>query len=281
MSETQPRAVVEPIAYAPTRSWPPSAWVGEVTDDEHLRALAVGASFAQNWGAPHDALSFAATNGGEDPEKRVGAIDALHDWWGITDRDGALDCAHRLHIGMHAPDYQFIHPLSARASAVSEELDFMAQRDKDRTFIAQAFMLAGQSPDSALHTYEQWTQALRMFTPSLPAPIPMRLAGWDLVRSAFVIRASFTAGYIDADQAWGLLHEGLRIARREYANWRQLADGYLLGYMIWQAQSNLASWSKNADQRAVLMTRMLIDPTSPWRRVALRPDGRVVGSRVT
>ncbi|MCD8435990.1 DUF1266 domain-containing protein [Tenacibaculum dicentrarchi] len=81
---------------------------------------------------------------------------------------------------------------------------------------------------------------------------------FDHGRIAFVIRSSYTLGYISETKAWEYLDIIGRLASEKFTTWTEYTKSYMLGRAIWGGDDgNFEDFSK--------VSRYLIDsPDSPW-----------------
>lgn len=81
---------------------------------------------------------------------------------------------------------------------------------------------------------------------------------WDLVRSANVINAGFSAKYLTAREAWDRLIPLARTAQGSFASWQEMSDNFLDGREIWAGKR---------DPRFEACSKVLLNPkdaNSPW-----------------
>lgn len=248
------------------------SWSGAEVTDEQIRALSVGVIFGWNWGADHDRVTLSSARRDNKSE----AIDVLHKWWGVTSAEEVADTVSQLFAGMHADLYAVVHPLVVKAVSSGHQpgYDYLPRKHQDflRTY---AEYCGYRNIDVFARVYERWLQAIRLgLTKHLPRHLPDDIVGWDLTRAVFIARGGHTAGYISEEQAWSMLTEGLRLARRHYRNWQQLGEAYLVGHAFWSAE-DLSDLEKQSKVKRTQMIRHWERPDSPWRRVALHPGDPV------
>ncbi|OOF42218.1 hypothetical protein BKK49_03110 [Rodentibacter rarus] len=70
----------------------------------------------------------------------------------------------------------------------------------------------------------------------------INVSGFDLVRTIWVARNSYVAGYIDAEELRAISHNVAAFTAANYANWHELGYSYLISYLAWldDAKPNLA-----------------------------------------
>lgn len=91
-----------------------------------------------------------------------------------------------------------------------------------------------------------------------------KMLAWDITRATTVIRYSYTAGYIDEDEAWRIL-EGIELPaklKQTYQSWENYADHYLIGRNFW---SKTRSDDRDRIMRLAIL-RLSEMKYSPWNR---------------
>lgn len=66
------------------------------------------------------------------------------------------------------------------------------------------------------------------------------VAAWDWVRMADLALAGYLAGYLSATEGRNFALMAVWLLRSRYASWQAIADSYLLGYKLWQAQTGIS-----------------------------------------
>ena len=90
------------------------------------------------------------------------------------------------------------------------------------------------------------------------------IAAWDMGRLVLVTRCCYDCGYITQQEAWELLAQACEKCRTDYADWRELAQGYVIGRGMWAGENMmLGGIISIADD-------LLKDTDSPWQQVPLR-----------
>lgn len=254
-------------------------WSGAQISDDQIRALAVGAWYADSWDAFHDTVLLLPEAPDEDTTRREGTIDGLSNWWDITSSEDTQGTLRRLHAGMHAPTYAVVSPLAQQAARTDDPRGTGELVEQHRGFLRQlANFRRYDAPDALARDYDLWLQAIKLgITTRLSQPLASDIVAWDLVRAVWVARAAHTAGYISEEVAWDWLMRGLQIAQRHYANWRQLGEAYLTGAVYWQSTQDLSEALEMANSRRTDILRLWERPLSPWRRLPLHPGTPVYG----
>ncbi|WP_162299639.1 YbeU/YbeR family protein [Marinospirillum perlucidum] len=102
------------------------------------------------------------------------------------------------------------------------------------------------------------------------------VAAWDWVRMADLALAGYLAGYLSATQWRSFALVALWLLRSRYSSWEALADSYLLGYQLWQTQTDFSL----SPELEVTWQQLLTLPFSPlkqldWQALSLdHPDFR-------
>ncbi|MFE3193894.1 DUF1266 domain-containing protein [Nocardia sp. NPDC059240] len=257
----------------PEVSFSPDPWSGAKISEDRIRALAIGAYYADSWGAYHDTVAFAPELPGRPETLRERTIDGLHDAWGVDNAEDARDTIGRLLAGMHAPLFALIHPLASEAAKESYRPDRSGIASGHRDFLHLLSQFRGYEGAAGLdRDYDAWLQAIKLgIVDGLPQPLHTDATAWDLARVVFIARAAHTAGYLTEDEAWQHLLAGLAIAQAHYRNWRQFGSGFLTGAIFWAATRDLAAAREQVGERRKVLHGFHIRPSSPWRRVALHP----------
>lgn len=82
------------------------------------------------------------------------------------------------------------------------------------------------------------------------------LIGWDASRACFVARASYDAGYLTEQEAWGYIDRAYKMAHKAFGSWRAFAMSYAIGVSMAQGG--------DVDTVKVFVEDMLRKPKSPW-----------------
>jgi len=102
------------------------------------------------------------------------------------------------------------------------------------------------------------------------------VAAWDWVRMADLALAGYLAGYLNQTEWRTFALVALWLLRSQYTSWQALAESYLLGYQLWQTQTDF-TLSPELEQTWELL---LESPFSPfqqldWQALSLdHPDFR-------
>ncbi len=247
-------------------------WANAGLPAEQVRMLAVGAFYARSNSAFNDTLALLPEQTGSGT-RREKAIGSLADAWRITSPAEAAGTLNHLLAGMHAPRFAIVHPLAQAGAAATAAETWTRLPEQHRAFLRQ--VSAVHSMDGLDRDYDNWMQAIKFgFVNLLPQPLNTDATAWDLARLVYVARASYTAGYLDEATAWGFLARGLAESHLHYRNWRQFGTGFLTGGLFWCC-GDLSETDAQTRNRLGMVRGLHMRPYSPWRRVALHPDGSV------
>ena len=78
---------------------------------------------------------------------------------------------------------------------------------------------------------------LRNYYPKLKAGI----LGWDMSRIIYLSRVSYTLGYISEEDAWKYIYKAATTIQKNFNNWQDLWESYLIGRNYWSYSSSLMS----------------------------------------
>ena len=102
------------------------------------------------------------------------------------------------------------------------------------------------------------------------------VAAWDWVRMADLALAGYLAGYLTSSQWRSFALVALWLLRSRYGSWEELAESYLLGYRLWQTQTDFTL----SPELEITWQQLLTLPFSPlkqldWQALSLdHPDFR-------
>jgi len=102
------------------------------------------------------------------------------------------------------------------------------------------------------------------------------VAAWDWVRMADLALAGYLAGYLTSSQWRSFALVALWLLRSRYGSWEELAESYLLGYRLWQTQTDFSL----SPELEITWQQLLTLPFSPlqqldWQALSLdHPDFR-------
>lgn len=193
----------------------------------------------------------------------------LKEWWGITNTTEARQTAGQLLDGMHSATYEVVFPL---VSAIVDKTDGH-NPEVHREYLALRAYSRGQSVDRWISAYDALHQLRTVAQPfsGFTSPNwPTHIRAWDFGRLPYIVRVSRHIGYLDDDESWAILRANLSAARSYYPNWRQFAQGVIIGRTYWRALTDIATAGAYGQAAANAVNALLIRHDSPWRRLPLQ-----------
>lgn len=179
---------------------------------------------------------FGGMEPGESSEKLMAEL--LEEWWGVTDRQSAIENMDWLLTEGHRTDYADLMAMldeegmtHSSTEEVAEVLGTIFEDENTGRFLARAY-------------------------DGYRAKGPRAIDGWDLSRAMSLLGWYYIAGYYTEGEALDKALEVGQAIQAEFSSWDELMDSYLLGYEYWSEEDS-------ADRRAVyedLKTR----PGSPY-----------------
>ncbi|MBB6481503.1 DUF1266 domain-containing protein [Spirochaeta isovalerica] len=88
------------------------------------------------------------------------------------------------------------------------------------------------------------------------------LHAWDWGRAIYLIRWSYTLGYIKEDEAWNLIHHFQELIQTEYSSWEDFGQSYVLGRFYWS--SGQGTELEKTREALDYMNEIFSDENSPW-----------------
>ncbi|WP_394963200.1 DUF1266 domain-containing protein [Candidatus Allofournierella excrementigallinarum] len=132
--------------------------------------------------------------------------------WGIDGRGGLLETLRYLGQGGYAERYRFY------CEAETPEELMTGDEDEDgREGVIRAWAFAR-------HYRERYSPAF--------------MAGWDMGRAAMLARWGSYLGWITPEEAQGILWDLAQRAARDLGGWREFAQSYLFGGLMWKLLCN-------------------------------------------
>lgn len=86
---------------------------------------------------------------------------------------------------------------------------------------------------------------------------------WDLGRIVYIARASYTCGYITAQQAWQTIDAVLPQVKKHFADWKAFGQSYMLGRAIWSHDD------AGIEGLFMIYTDVIKEEASPWLKYPL------------
>ncbi|MGP9723214.1 DUF1266 domain-containing protein [Corynebacterium sp. AOP40-9SA-29] len=189
----------------------------------------------------------------------------LNSVWGVTTGASAVNTAWKLILEAGDPGYRVLlpyardivaRPLEARIDRAGDLFDEMVRRISEN--------LPDRDPVREVHRVLD--PFITVNAPQvLPSVLPRDTAAWDIARALQLLRVSFRTGLIDVKDTDTLVDSALHVTRQAYGNWREYADGYIVG----RAESaGLVDEDAFAERDAV--ADALNHPQSLWRTESLQ-----------
>lgn len=132
--------------------------------------------------------------------------------WGIDGRGGLLETLRYLSQGGYTERYRFYCE-----AETPEELMTGDEDEDDREGVVRAWAFAQ-------HYKERYSPAF--------------MAGWDVGRAAMLARWGSYLGWITPEEAQGILWDLAQRAAQDLGGWREFAQSYLFGGLMWKLLCN-------------------------------------------
>ena len=88
------------------------------------------------------------------------------------------------------------------------------------------------------------------------------LHAWDWGRAIYLIRWSYTQGYVSEEEAWSLIHSFQDLIQKEYSSWDDFGQAYVLGRYYWS--SGRGEEIENTREAYDAFLELHSDTNSPW-----------------
>ncbi len=221
------------------------------TDEQQQRMLALGAILKVNNGEYINTLES-----GLDTNDILMLVE---DWWGITDRESALEVLDWLKEEGHRTIYEVIlhlmdkYPWYEMEQVIGKNLpDLLDIEDPDE---------AAETVSKALSFYRSMKEASRLFVKEslFEQPYPESLIAWDLGRMINVACWCTEAGFLDEEEAWQHIEKASGIITDTYASWRDFGINYIFGRYVW------AGDKEGHDPMIDIVEFLSASEESPWK----------------
>ena len=216
---------------------------GDITTLESKKIL-TGAIYADQQGAYLNVLTA-------DIGDKLHTI--LEEWWGIDDRDSAIDTLDYL----RDKGYAYYFPTVYKA--------FSAASDQERKDIIIAGMTTQEDVEKAYDQTHNLLESIdllkKLKTIEKTEDVEKYgVVGWDAGRLIFIARLCYDAKYIEEEEAWTYIDVAYSQAKSAFRSWNELAKSYVIGRFIWRG--------KDADDGVQYLADNLVNkPNSPWKQV--------------
>ncbi|MDR2913916.1 MAG: DUF1266 domain-containing protein [Tannerella sp.] len=180
----------------------------------------------------------------------------LSDWWGINDRDSAIETLDYLRDKGYAYYFPTVYKAFS-ASSDQERKDIITsemttQEDAEKAYAQTHNLLESVDSLKKLKLIEE-TDDIEKYG----------VVGWDAGRLIFIARLCYDAKYIDEEEAWIYIDAAYAQAQKAFKSWDELAKSYVIGRFIWNGKSADDGIQHFADD-------LVNKPNSPWKQVAWR-----------
>ena len=265
-------------------------------NDEQLRALTVCCILMINNVGSDGVLMFAYPK-----SKDVGTPEEtkkmLQEWWGIEDRDEAINVMEYLSTADgHTPVANEIYSnligkgkfelldgntfdaynefeLLARNSlerAENQLPDFMEENNIPQEDVEEAFQVLAKiifinRVNNALAGYLKTVEFLKKYGYTIEEINKIRnLSAWDYGRCGMIVRNSAHSGYIQESEGWKYMLAAGENAANTYKNWREFFAAYFLGRAIAYGSDDLEdNWGEIAEY-------LLESKSSPYQKIKFK-----------
>lgn len=179
-----------------------------------------------------------------DQDSRDLVLSILSDYWGVEDRDDLIGVLRYLIVEGHTKDYMNALEVIS-ASGTDEDLHTEDMDDEDRAVSDARFA---------------FTEAYAgQFGPAM-------LRGWDLGRAANVTRWGYFVGFIDEEEAWGILDQIADGCMEFFDSWTSYAQSYMFGSMFWKCPFGPEACYENIAGLMISVEHLLTE--GPWKDFA-------------
>lgn len=149
---------------------------------------------------------------GSDLQPTVDLKQLLIEWWGVSDRNSAIETLDWLRDYGHRTEYMYISQFIV---------------DKDVTTCAGLENPLDGCKDEDIKLLHDLGQSINSQLGS------KTIAAWDYGRLINVARWSYTLGYINEEEAWTYMVPAAQKAQAEYDTWANFGKSYILGRAYW------------------------------------------------
>lgn len=215
-----------------------------VLSKEQLSALNIGAITSEQNMYYCDCLET-------EPDKEDVAS-RINEYYGVYDRDSALETLEWLLSRGHHIYYNAIMPVIAN---ISSKVDDSHLSDFERDRYLGVYINNIKETLQYLISYG-FMKSGREFK-------EISIEAWDLSRLVLVARCCYDVKYISEGEAWEFIMAAYRKAKEIYPNWSEFAKGYVVGRCMWsgRSESNFGIFD--------IANGLLKDDNSPWTRYQL------------
>lgn len=223
---------------------------------DEVRKIAVGALYAYQQGGYVDDMEL------DVDESRLTII--LSEWWGIEDRDDAVNTVNYL---SNAPSQNILPLVFAAYNASNNDEAMQIIRDEianDPNFanlpdgMERAKGLIEKAQEQLSNLKSQYEILVNNGIIASSNDIArLGVVAWDAGRLNFVARAALQRGFLTQEECQQCIDHAYAMAKSAgFSSWKEFASSYMLGRTMWNGDCNMGGLAED----------MLTKPNSPWVR---------------
>lgn len=176
----------------------------------------------------------------------------LSNYYGIVDRDTALDVLEWLSTRGHRVCFEAIKQCVAdKSTAIDEAILTEDEKVKSYEYIQNL-----NDTIEALVKDQRIRQKADLSKHSIVA--------WDMGRLVLVTRCCYEAAYISEEEAWKYINKAYQECRDTYRDWKGVADGYIIGRCMWGGSNLMLPGIMS------IANGLMKDNDSPWLEYPLK-----------
>lgn len=229
---------------------------------DEVRAIAVGALYAYQQGGYVDDMELNVD------ESRLTTL--LSEWWGIDNRDDAIDTVNYL---SNYPSQSILPLVCAAYNAPNKDEAMRIIRDEIANEPNFASLHDGmEQAEELIKTAQKYLSNLKSeyeilvnhkIISSVDDVARLGVVAWDAGRLNFVARAALQKGYFTHEECQDCIDRAYAMAKSAgFESWKDFANSYMLGRTMWNGDCNMTSLAED----------LLTQPNSPWVRFPWEAD---------
>ncbi|WP_239617919.1 DUF1266 domain-containing protein [Cohnella mopanensis] len=178
----------------------------------------------------------------------------LTDYYDIVDRDTALMTLEWLSSRGHRIYFEAIKQfVSGLSTAVDETV--LEEDEKVNTY---NYMKNLNNTIEDLVKNKHINKRVDLSTQSI--------VGWDMGRLVLITRCCYEMAYLSEEEAWNYIRKAHRECQNAYLDWKELADGYIIGRCMWGGSNMMLHGIME------IAKELIEDDDSPWLKYPLRQN---------
>ncbi|MBE1553996.1 DUF1266 domain-containing protein [Sporosarcina limicola] len=177
---------------------------------------------------------------------------SVKDYYGIVDRDTALMTLNWLSSRGHRIYFEAIKQLVSGLSIAVDE----AILEEDEKVNTYKYMNHLNHTIEDLVKNKHINKREDLSTKSI--------VGWDMGRLVLITRCCYDLAYVSEEEAWSYINKAHRECQNTYLNWKEFADGYIIGRSMWSGSHTTLHGIME------IAKELLKDADSPWLKYSLR-----------